>query len=58
MTKKESFERKQAWALAVMEGRVLVRFNDGMEFRSFPTREAAEAFRKMMRQQDVDAVIV
>ena len=57
MTKKESFERKRAWALAVMEGRV-VRFNDGMEFRSFPTREAAEAFRKMMRQQDVDAVIV
>ena len=57
MTKKESFERKQAWALAVMEGRV-VRFNDGMKFRSFPTREAAEAFRKMMRQQDVDAVIV
>lgn len=57
MTKKEAKARKAAWSLALSEGRV-VRFNDGLEFRSFPTADAAEAFRKLMRSQDVDATIV
>ena len=57
MTKKEARERKAAWQQALLDGRV-VRYNDGMELRSFPTVEAAETFRKAMRAQDVDASIV
>lgn len=30
--------------------------DDGMAFQSFPTVEAAEAFRLQLRAQDVDAV--
>lgn len=57
MTKKEAKARKEAWNKALMEGRV-VRFNDGMEFRSFATAEAAESFRQTLRRQDIDAIIV
>lgn len=43
------------WANALHDGRV-VRFNDGMEFRSFPTVTEAETFRAAMRRQDADAI--
>ncbi len=43
------------WRNALHDGRV-VRFNDGMEFRSFRTAAEAESFRLAMRKQDVDAV--
>jgi len=42
MTKKEAIARKQAWSKALVEGRV-VRFFDGLTFRSYPTIEAAKA---------------
>jgi len=57
MTKKEAKARKEAWTKALMEGRV-VRFNDGMEFRSFLTADAAETFRRNLRRQGIDAVVV
>jgi hypothetical protein len=47
--------RSAEWENAVHDGRV-VRFNDGMEFRSFHTVEDAETFRRNLRRQDVDAV--
>lgn len=49
--------RSAEWENALHDGRV-VRFNDGMEFRSFPTVKEAEEFRLMLRRQDVDAVRV
>ena len=42
------------WQNALHDGRV-VRFNDGMEFRSFKTVVEAEAFRVALRRQDIDA---
>lgn len=57
MSKKEARARKENWTKALNEGRV-VRFNDGMEFRSFLTADEAETFRKTLRRQDIDAVIV
>ena len=57
MTKKEAKARKEAWTKALADGRV-VKYNDGMEFQSFPTIEAAETFRQNLRRQDVDAIIV
>jgi hypothetical protein len=43
------------WMDALHDGRV-VRFNDGMEFRSFRTANEAEIFRLTLRRQDIDAV--
>ena len=43
MTKKEARARKEAYSLALKEGRV-VRYNSGLSFQSFKTVEAAQAF--------------
>jgi len=43
------------WLNALHDGRV-VRFNDGMEFRSFKTANEAEEFRQTLRRQDIDAI--
>lgn len=43
------------WENALHDGRI-VRFNDGMEFRSFTSVDAAEQFRLDLRRQDIDAV--
>lgn len=56
-TKKQAKARKEAWTKALAEGRV-VRFNDGMGFRSFHTIQEAENFRLGLRAQDIDAVIL
>jgi hypothetical protein len=54
MTKKQiKAERAAKWAAAVSDGRV-VRYSDGMEFRSFETRDAAAAFAAA-RNADGDA---
>ena len=42
------------WENALHDGRV-VRFNDGMEFRSFKTVAEAEEFRLLLQRQDIDA---
>jgi len=43
------------WMNALHDGRV-VKFNDGMEFRSFRTVAEAEEFRLSLRRRDIDAV--
>jgi hypothetical protein len=54
-TKKEAKARKEAWTKALSEGRV-VRYNDGMEFRSFLTAEAAEQFKIGLIRQGINAI--
>ena len=57
MTKKEAKARKEAYTKALAEGRV-VRYNNGLSFRSFKTVEDAEAFAEQARQMDKDAGII
>jgi hypothetical protein len=48
---------KMEWAKAVVEGRVL-RFNDGMSFRAYPTKEERDAAVKTLREAGIDAAPV
>ena len=57
MTKKEAAKRKADWSKALAEGRV-VRYNDGMQLRSFASVEEAKEFLKIVIEMDKNAIRV
>jgi hypothetical protein len=57
MTKKEAAKRKADWSKALAEGRV-VRYNNGMQLRSFASIVEAEDFLKIVREMDKNAIRV
>ena len=57
MTKKEARAHKDAWNLALQEGRV-IRMPNSQTFYSYPTVEETKEAFKMMLDQGIEAIIV